>query len=1461
MRLKVFLLLFSLQLAQKLVFTTSLVDLQLSTDDVKTFSTPGYPLVPYSNDASYEWRIQAPHDRRILITFIAGRTEGCCDRVQVIEGSETIGEFSGIIIPGTSRLSQSNSLRVIFSSDDSVSFAGFQAEFKTATCGRNIEVVDDNALELTSDGWPNAYGNNEKCFWVLYGRERKQIQLDLIEGSTEPDNDHIEVFDGLSSIAKRNGNITTESLIAKSGILILSFQSDDQKVERGFRATYKEAKCGFTATATDNVMTLSTPFHPSLYSDNVFCEWTLRAAVDKLIEITFVEGETEDCCDFVQIIDDTGQIGQLSGKIPAGLAFTSTNNNYLRLRFSSDSRGSGPGFRAVFREIDPTSSCVYSEFVGETPKNISSPLYPHVYHNNMSCQWNLQANDQHIIRITFLDARTQACCDIIKVIENGEEVFALSAGGLRTWTSTTDSVTITFNSDSSIVDKGFLATIEAEEPVCRFAVDVIVNSTTGYFTSPQYPGIYPDGVTCVWNLMASPGRSIVITFLDVSVEENDFIQVLEGENETTKISGKNIQRRSVTSINNKLKIVFKTDRSGTSEGFRASYHDVLRIYPDTITNISSPGYPLVPYSNDASYEWRIQAPDDLRILITFIAGRTEGCCDRVRVNDESKTIGEFSGIIIPGTSRLSQGNSLRVTFFSDDTISFSGFEAKLQTATCGRNIQVSNKHSLQLTSDGWPNAYANNQKCFWIFYGRERKQIQLDLIEESTTAVNDYIEIFDGLSSIARLSGDITTESFLAETGILILSFLSDDKEVGRGFRATYKEAKCGFNATASDTPTILSTPFYPSLYPDDLSCEWNMNAAADKLIELTFMETDTEDCCDFIQIIDGSGEHKQLSGKIPSGLVFTSIDNNLRLLFNSDSRGSGPGFRAVFREIDPSSNCVYTEFVDETPKNISSPLYPYIYHNNMSCQWILQANSQSIIKLRFLVLKVQACCDVIKVMEDGKEVLTLSEDQTLSWESTGNLVTLTFSSDSSIVGRGFLASVQSELQVCQSPVNIAVNSTTSNLTSPLYPMFYPNDITCVWNLKAATGRRVVIAFIRVKLQENDYVQVLDEAKNVLNMSRPIMSGTIRRSTNNKLQILFKTDQSGRSNGFLATFHDEIQICQSPVNIAVNSTTGYFASPLYPMFYPKDVTCVWNLMASSGQRVVISFMEGTIQENDYIQVLDGENEILKISERIVAKTTRTSTNSNLRVIFKTGQSGSSGGFKASYYAEEHVCQSSMDITVNSTTGYLSSPLYPRFYPNAVTCFWKLTSTPGRRIVYTLIEGSIEENDSVLVYEGRRRLLRFSGQIIPVTSRISSSNSVEIFFKKSRFGSTSSFRASYHDANCGDNVEVTDEEKMLTPPRIVMLYLTTIFYQNNLNCFWILYAKGKNQVRFELSGGYIISDDYVKIFDGNTLLTTKSRRIHSEVFRSTKTFFKIHFYSNNNFFGIAFTARYRIERNG
>ena len=61
------------------------------------------------------------------------------------------------------------------------------------------------------------------------------------------------------------------------------------------------AKCGFTATATDNAMTLLTPFHPSLYSDNVFCEWTLRAAVDKLIEITFVEGETEDCCDFVQV--------------------------------------------------------------------------------------------------------------------------------------------------------------------------------------------------------------------------------------------------------------------------------------------------------------------------------------------------------------------------------------------------------------------------------------------------------------------------------------------------------------------------------------------------------------------------------------------------------------------------------------------------------------------------------------------------------------------------------------------------------------------------------------------------------------------------------------------------------------------------------------------------------------------------------------------------------------------------------------------------------------------------------------------------------------------------------------------------------------------------------------------------------------------------------------------------------
>ncbi|CAK8690596.1 unnamed protein product [Clavelina lepadiformis] len=571
-----FLLMISVPLIQKHVESTPAsgynytvsVDLQLSADDVKTFSTPGYPLVPYSNDASYEWRIQAPHDLRILITFIAGRTEGCCDRVQIVDRSETIGEFSGIIIPGTSRLSQTNSLRVIFSSDNTVSFVGFEIKIKPATCGGNIEINTKNSLELASDDWPKG-PNNTKCFWVLYGRERKQIQLDFVEGSTAPVDDYIEVFDGLSSIGKLSGVIEPESFIAESGILILSYHSYDQEAERGFRASYKEAPCGFNANASANVgtRTISTPFYPSLYPNDLSCEWNLNAAADKLIELTFVESDTEDCCDFIQIIDGFSGTRQLSGKITPGLVFTSANNN-LRLLFNSDSRGSGPGFLAVFREIDPSSNCIYSKFVGKTPINISSPLYPYIYHNNMSCKWTLRTGRQKVITINFIEVKTQECCDVIRIIENGTESLRLSGNtSLSSWTSKTNNVEVIFTSDSSVANKGFLASVQSGkiESVCHHSpFKITINSSRGYLSYLLCSVLRP---------RFSPARNvgkIKIKFPGRSIQQDDYIRVYNGEQELLKISGQLFPESSGTSTNNAIEIVIKVHQSVTN---RAYYHD------------------------------------------------------------------------------------------------------------------------------------------------------------------------------------------------------------------------------------------------------------------------------------------------------------------------------------------------------------------------------------------------------------------------------------------------------------------------------------------------------------------------------------------------------------------------------------------------------------------------------------------------------------------------------------------------------------------------------------------------------------------------------------------------------------------------------------------------------------------------------------------------------------------------
>ena len=45
-------------------------------------------------------------------------------------------------------------------------------------------------------------------------------------------------------------------------------------------------------------------------------------------------------------------------------------------------------------------------------------------------------------------------------------------------------------------------------------------------------------------------------------------------------------------------------------------------------------------------------------------------------------------------------------------------------------------------------------------------------------------------------------------------------------------------------------------------------------------------------------------------------------------------------------------------------------------------------------------------------------------------------------------------------------------------------------------------------------------------------------------------------------------------------------------------------------------------------------------------------------------------------------------TLNSTSGVLTSPYYPRTYPSSKNCSWKITASKGERIVFVIEDISI-----------------------------------------------------------------------------------------------------------------------------------------------------------------------------
>ena len=225
------------------------------------------------------------------------------------------------------------------------------------------------------------------------------------------------------------------------------------------------------------------------------CEWTISGSG---ITLSFSSFATETGYDFVKVYDGSQQIGSFTGSaVPSALTASAS----MRIVFSSDGSVENTGFTASymmggsvvppsytppsytppsytppsftppgFANPTPASNALLSGAQCNGPVSVSvssaaTTIGVNSYQNNANCAWNLSGSPQ--VSLIFASMSTESGYDFVRVYDGPSSSSSSSAllGSFSGSTtpasirSTGTSLTVVFQSDSSVTGRGFEAQV------------------------------------------------------------------------------------------------------------------------------------------------------------------------------------------------------------------------------------------------------------------------------------------------------------------------------------------------------------------------------------------------------------------------------------------------------------------------------------------------------------------------------------------------------------------------------------------------------------------------------------------------------------------------------------------------------------------------------------------------------------------------------------------------------------------------------------------------------------------------------------------------------------------------------------------------------------------------------------------------------------------------------------------
>ncbi|XP_077988231.1 CUB and sushi domain-containing protein 1-like [Glandiceps talaboti] len=424
-------------------------------------------------------------------------------------------------------------------------------------CNKTYHLVTGGNVTITSPNYPDVYPDEEECYWIFYASSSSRILfLSWEEFCTESDFDFVSIGNGevlgqdvlYDSLT---GCTLPQDIYSPGDILWMEFSTDWSVNAAGFHV--------FVSDFIENCQTHPCQGDATCIGDSssFSCLCPLGRSGDRCEIETCL---TNPCYGSATCVDE---LSGFSCSCPPGLS----------------------GSKCEF-ELPPP--CTFTHYLDAGDNlTITSPNYPNFYPNGEECEWIIYASSpSHVIHLLWSDFCTEHGYDFVSVGNGdviGEDILMDWYTGciaVLPFYSDSGSIWMTFTSDSSEAERGFMVTMQATKGLpCENTHYLGIGGNIA-ITSPNYPDSYADRKDCTWIIHASSSTSNIHLIWDDFCTENvyDYITVGNGD-----VIGEHVvinhhsgcdKPTNLSSNGNSLWITFHSDRSINDKGFRVLLRDV-----------------------------------------------------------------------------------------------------------------------------------------------------------------------------------------------------------------------------------------------------------------------------------------------------------------------------------------------------------------------------------------------------------------------------------------------------------------------------------------------------------------------------------------------------------------------------------------------------------------------------------------------------------------------------------------------------------------------------------------------------------------------------------------------------------------------------------------------------------------------------------------------------------------------